>query len=315
MNHFRQFFARPVILLLLSMPSFAALSLNGFNIENPLIPANEIKRGGPPRDGIPALTNPQFIDSQSLKLNKAQRAQRVLAIHRGNTAKAYPVAILNFHELVNDMVNSQPILVSYCPLCGTGMVFSRQVKDKTLTFGVSGLLYNSNLLMYDRETESLWSQAQGLAISGPMKGTNLQWLEVNHLPLDAWIEKHPTTRVLSQQTGYTKNYDRNPYSGYGHSERLWFDVNHRDDRYRRKEWVVAVNVKGNVKAYPYAELAKTAGVIKDTVGGIELVISYDAAGHYATITAASGDSVGVIYSYWFSWIATFPDSPIYRAKN
>ena len=146
---------------LLSVDSFARNTINGFDVGNASIPVDEILPGGPPRDGIPAIDNPVFMDAQ--KATFLSEDDRVIGIARHGITRAYPIAILNWHEIVNDRIGQESIVVTYCPLCGTGMVFAA---GSALSFGVSGLLYNSDVLMYDRQTDSLWSQLKMEAVSG-----------------------------------------------------------------------------------------------------------------------------------------------------
>jgi len=142
--------------------------MNGFKISDPLVPARLIQGGGPPRDGIPSIDAPRFVAADVAKNISA--TDRVLGLHVNNIAKAYPIRILNHHEIVNDRFATMPVAITFCPLCGTGIAFDAVVDGKARKFGVSGLLYNSDVLMYDRETESLWSQILGKAVNGPSKG-------------------------------------------------------------------------------------------------------------------------------------------------
>jgi hypothetical protein len=135
--------------------------LNGFILDEPLIPAGAIEKGGPPRDGIPSIDSPLFVAASEASFLDPE--DRVLGITQGGKSKAYPVKILNWHEIVNDWLNQQPVVVTYCPLCGSGIAFSAMVGGRRLSFGVSGLLYNSDVLLYDRQTGSLWSQIPILA--------------------------------------------------------------------------------------------------------------------------------------------------------
>jgi len=142
--------------------------LNGFDLSGALIPVRDIESGGPPRDGIPSIDDPRFVGAS--KASFLAPEDRVLGVAIEGEAKAYPVAILNWHEIVNDRSLDQNFVVTYCPLCGSGMVFVADVGERALSFGVSGLLYNSDMLLYDRNTESLWSQLLAKAVSGPLKG-------------------------------------------------------------------------------------------------------------------------------------------------
>lgn len=166
--------------MLLLLPMLAAsgvvcaLEKNGFELRRPLLPADEIVQGGPPRDGIPALDEPEFVDAGDARFLEPD--DRILGISLGGSARAYPVRILNYHEIVNDRIGTEPVVITYCPLCGSGMAFASEVDGRLLTFGVSGLLYNSDVLLFDRQTESLWSQLRKQAVTGPLKGLNLEML-------------------------------------------------------------------------------------------------------------------------------------------
>lgn len=162
----------------------STIERNGFIIEDPLIPVNEIYSGGPARDGIPSLDKPIFIKAGEAEF--LMPSDKLIGLSLNGIEKAFPIAILNYHELVNDHFCSQLVTISYCPLCGTGMVFNARVKGDPLVFGVSGLLYNNDLLMYDRKTQSLWSQIEGRAINGPLKGEHLQLIPVEHTTWRAW---------------------------------------------------------------------------------------------------------------------------------
>ena len=156
--------------LLIGGTNATAASMNGFVLDDALIPEDEIFFGGPPKDGIPSLDNPKFVNAAQTRLHDEDR---VLALKRNGIAKAYPLRILNWHEIVNDRFGDEGIIIIYCPLCGSGTASKAKVVGNSLQFGVSGLLYNSDVLMYDRQTQSLWSQILSQAVTGPMKGTIL----------------------------------------------------------------------------------------------------------------------------------------------
>ncbi|MEE4378821.1 MAG: DUF3179 domain-containing protein, partial [Candidatus Competibacteraceae bacterium] len=234
----------------------SAENKNGFDLTEALIPAQEILSGGPARDGIPAIDNPVFVSAQ--QADYLEDDDRVLGIARNGVAKAYPIPILNWHEIVNDRVGEEPIAITFCPLCGTGMAFEATVNGKVRSFGVSGLLYNSDVLLYDRESESLWSQIARQAVSGPMKGTELAMVPASHTSWRNWRDRYPETQVLSQETGHRRNYDRNPYADYEQSSTLFFPVAHSDKRYHPKERVIGLTLNDQTKAYPFVELAKSS---------------------------------------------------------
>jgi hypothetical protein len=283
-----------------------ARTLNGFDLRDALVPAEAIAAGGPPRDGIPAIDRPRFVDAARGGLRPTDR---VLGLRLGDEARAYPVRILNWHEIVNDRIGGCAVAVTYCPLCGTGIAFDARVAGGDARFGVSGLLYNSDVLLYDRGTESLWSQILGRAISGPLKGTLLAPLPLAHTSWADWHRREPATKVLSTDTGHARDYDRDPYEGYEAVPRLMFDVQHRDDRVSMKEWVLGVVVDGRAKAYPFERLARRIGregALHDRTGARALTIRYDAGHRTAEAFDADGRPLPAVMAYWFAWVAFHP---------
>jgi len=238
---------------------------NGFDLGGALVPIEEIEHGGPPRDGIPAIDRPRFIAPGNASF--LSDSDRVLGIDRNGIRKAYAVKILNHHEIVNDSFGQEAVVVTYCPLCGTGMAFLATADGSTRSFGVSGLLYNSDVLLYDRETGSLWSQLMKQAIAGPLRGERLQQIAMSHTSWGDWRNRHPDTLVLSTDTGSRRNYERSPYAGYENSKELYFPVSKMDPRYHPKELVIGLSVNGMHKAYPFLELSRTDGDIKDSSAG------------------------------------------------
>ena len=183
---------------------------SGFDFSRHSIPLEEIKDGGPGKDGIPAIMKPKFHSAKEAPLKPQDR---VLGLVLNGEAKAYPINILNWHEIVNDRVGGQNVVVTFCPLCGTGMVFDGTIAGKRSTFGVSGYLYQSDMLLYDHKTESLWSQIKREAVTGPMMGQHLTLLPSIHTTWANWRKQFPETRVLSEDTGHRRDYDRDPLCG------------------------------------------------------------------------------------------------------
>ena len=282
---------------------------NGFDVTDPLIPADEIRHGGPPRDGIPAIDSPLFTSADEAGF--LNEDDRVLGLVRNGLAKAYPIRILDWHEIVNDAFGNESVVVSFCPLCGTGMAFDATIDGKARSFGVSGLLYNSDVLLYDRETESLWSQIMRQSVSGPMKGQSLEQLPLTHTTWRDWLTRHPDTLVLSTETGYSRDYSRSPYGGYGQSANIFFPVKNKSSKYHPKELVIGINVDGSAKAYPFAELSKGANLIRDTINGSELQIEFDATNRTARVLDGEGSEVPSTISFWFAWYAFYPETDVY----
>lgn len=246
----------------------------------PLVDPEEIVSGGPPPDGIPPIDDPMFLPPDDVGSLDAREPVIVLEI--AGDARAYPARIMIWHEIVNDVVGGVPVAVTYCPLCNTGLVFERPTIDgELLDFGTSGKLYRSNLVMYDRQTGSLWPQALGQAVVGPLTGTELVQLAAQMVSWGDWRDAHPDGLVLTPPAGVDRPYGENPYEGYdepGTPPSLF--VGELDDRLDTKARVVGVRIGSRVVAYPYAELERLASggwsVIADLVGGKELVVFWKA---------------------------------------
>jgi hypothetical protein len=309
--------AQMYLLLIVLMMGFSsprclsAASLNGFDLSNTLIPAGEIYHGGPPRDGIPSIDQPHFVAADDAGFVKP--LDRVLGLQRQGIAKAYPVQILNHHEIVNDRLGTEAILVSFCPLCGSGMAFLAATDSRAREFGVSGLLYNSDMLLYDRETQSLWSQMKAQAISGPERGAQLSQIVLEHTSWQDWRSRHPDTLVLSIDTGYSRDYTRSPYAGYEKSTETYFPVSTLDRRYHAKEQVIGLQLDGVSKAYPFAELSRTSGELEDDVAGQTVTIRFDAANRAGGVFTQGGQQLPSTISYWFAWVAFHPETEVYQA--
>lgn len=306
---------KPILFLLIAGITFQSCysqEKKGFNLSNASISVSEIKDGGPPKDGIPSIDNPSFLKASENSLSKNDR---ILGVYENGIAKAYPIAILNYHEIVNDHFGDKAIVVTYCPLCGSGIAFDAQVNDKTLTFGVSGLLYNSDVLLYDRETESLWSQLKYESVSGSMLGNELKILNTANTTWSNWKEKHPKSLVLSENTGFNRNYTRNPYPDYDKSTGTYFPVSQKDDRFHSKEMVIGITLNGKTKAYTFSELEKLDGkALEDTFAGQKLKVKYNPEAKSAEIFAADGEPIPAITNFWFAWFAFNPNTEVYQYK-
>ncbi len=299
-----------ILIAVLTFQTYHAQEKNGFDLKNSTIPVTEIKDGGPPRDGIPSINTPVFLKSGKATLNDGDR---ILGVYENGVAKAYPIKILNYHEIVNDKFSGKPVVVTFCPLCGSGIAFDAEINGEALEFGVSGLLYNSDVLLYDRQTESLWSQLEYKAISGPMAGKELKVLNTANTTWKNWKEKHPKTLVLSEETGFKRDYSRDPYPGYEASPALFFPVSAQNDDFHPKEMVIGIKINGKSKAYPFSELEKSGKKsIKDRFNGKELEIRYNAESKSAEIFDAKGKALPAITNFWFAWFAFNPDTSIYR---
>ena len=262
---------------------------------------DEIHGGGPSKDGIPALLEPKLVPAGEAGFLRPQ--DRVVGVVRDGVAKAYPLRVLNWHEVVNDRIGSTALAVTYCPLTASAVVFDRAVGERTLSFGVSGRLYQSNVLLYDHQTESLWSQLGGEAITGPQVKSPLRALPAITTTWAAWRREHPDTLVLSDHTGFRRDYGRDPYAAYHTSPRLMFPVRTADARLPDKTKVFGLEIGDEAVAYPLASLA-TAGKVADRIAGVAVRIEYDRKS--ATVRATDAETgrprAGVVV-YWFAWSA------------
>lgn len=241
------------------------------NTEKRSIDLAELMSGGPPKDGIPALTQPKFVSAEEashwLKPNEP-----VISLAVEGEAHAYPLQILIWHEIVNDQIAGIPVAVTFCPLCYSAVAFNRTIAGRVHTFGVSGFLRHSDMVMYDRETESLWQQITGEGLVGDWSGVKLKALPAQIVAFEQFVSAYPKGQVLSRDTGYRREYGRNPYTGYddiAKSPRLYRGK--LDPRVPPMEKLVVVSVNGLDKVYPYS-VTRQRSVIHDEIKGQPIVI-------------------------------------------
>jgi len=302
------------ICVLLMFPAAQAQKRNGFDLGNAAVPVDEIRRTGVRRNGIPSIDEPKFVPAENADYLRDD--DRVIGVYRNGLARAYPIRILDHHEVVNDVFDGEAILVTYCPLCYTGMVFSAQASDFGLKFGVSGLLYNSDVLLYDRRTGSLWSQILSKAITGPLKGMQLPAVAASHTTWRQWRKRHPTTTVLSTDTGFRRNYRTSPYLEYARSRALMFPVKERNEQYRNKALVLGIRLGTTSRAYPFDALRKNgASAFDDVIAGQQVTIEWSETDDFARVLDASGVELPTIIAYWFAWYAFHPDTEIYHVEE
>jgi len=251
----------------------------------PLVDPSEIRSGGPPPDGIPSIDDPTFLSPSAVDF--LAENEPVVAVEVDGDARAYPIQILMWHELVNDTIGGVPVTISYCPLCNSAVAYDRRLDDRVLEFGTSGRLWNSALVMYDRQTETLWSHFTAQGIVGELTGEELQTLPVATVPWGVWRSANPDGLVLSRDTGVERDYGRNPYLGYDDVDGTPFLFDGEvDGRYTAMTRIVGVEVEGDAVAVPLASL-REARVVEAEVGGIEVVVLWQA----GTASALDADDV------------------------
>lgn len=261
------------LMLSLAFHKVTAQGLKGWRTDTSKssIELNELMSGGIGKDGIPAILHPQFISNTAAQ-SWLKSQEPVIALVAGEEARAYPLQILMWHEIVNDRINDQPVIVTFCPLCNSAMAFDARVKGRELMFGVTGMLRNSDMIMYDRETETLWQQLIGEAIVGDFVGTKLKQLPAQIISFAQFAAAYENGKVLSRETGFQRDYGRNPYVGYDNiAQRPFLFRGQVDDRLAPMERVIAVTIGKTSKAYPYAETSQRH-VIHDEINKQSLVV-------------------------------------------
>ena len=233
------------------------------------------RSGGPPKDGIPAVDDPEFVAAEAADA-EMDAEEIVFGLVAGDEVKAYPQRILVWHEICNDVVDGTPLSVTYCPLTGTALGFERG----GTTFGVSGNLVNSNLVMYDRATDSRWPQVLATAVEGAFRGSSLREVPLTWTTWERWTAAHPETRVLSTETGFVRDYTRDPYgsytppSGYYTSGSTLFPPLSEDDRLDPKTVVLGVRTTDGVAAFRKQAL-RERGLVAADVGDVPHLVAHD----------------------------------------
>lgn len=297
-----------------------------------------------PKDAMPALVLPKYVSTPQATYLRDD--DRLIVVHYAGLDLAYPTRVLDHHEIVNDLVHGHPLLVTYCPLCGSAAAYLPIVNGTPYVFGVSGNLYESNLLMYDRQTDSLWDQISGAAVTGRMAGTKLKGYPVAYDTWRHWKTAFPQGRVLAlpeQWRARFGDYGTSPYLGYDSFQDLWYHVSRLDTRLPNKTRVIGIEVLGSYKAYPESRIV-TSQVVHDRVGDtpIALIVdrersrigAFEERRHRFSLrgttvidergqtwswegnTLADGrdaeESFAIVPTYWFAWGAIHPKSDIYQ---
>lgn len=283
---------------------------NGFDISNASVPIEDIIKGAPSRNAIPAINSPKFKSVSEITWLKEN--SQVIGFEHHGVQRAYPLEILNRHEIVNDSFGDLQVAITYCPLCGSGMAFNRIVADELLSFGISGLLLNNNVLMYDQTTNSLWSQIESVAITGINKGKKLEELPVIHMKWSEWKDKYPKSEVLTRETGYDFTYAEAAYVGYDRTDEIPFPIMAKSDDYRPKELVIGVSLDGQHKAYPLRLIKKKKGSFEDLIGRRKVSVEYSKKSHTAQIYDETGHLIPSTRLYWFAWYAFYPETEVYK---
>jgi hypothetical protein len=288
-----------------------------------LVPLDEFQSGGPPKDGIPAIDEPRYTRAEDVDF--LEDREPVILITVEAESRAYPLQILTWHEIVNTRFGEVPVAVTFCPLCNTAIAFDRRLDSEVLSFGTTGKLRDSDLVMYDRQTESWWQQFGGEALVGELAGQKLRQLPARIVAWREFREAHPSGLVLNRDTGFGREYGTNPYAGYDDVESppIFAARNEDDDRLPPKERVVYVEVRGEAFAVPFPALAEKRTIELETDAG-ELVVRWQPGVASALDAAAvaegrdvgsasvllDGEPVPFSEPFWFAVAAFRPDIEI-----
>ncbi len=286
-----------------------------------LINPNNIKSGGPPKGGIGVEKGIPALSEENIKFVSVKEADKwiednelVLALTYKGIERIYPLQILVWHEIANDKIAGDPILITYCPLCGSGIAYERKIEINgervESRFGTSGKLYNSNLVMYDEKTDTYWQQIDGKAIVGDLIGQELKEISIDTVVWRDWKTTHKDSEVLSQNTGFSRQYGKDPYGNYYEDSFLIFDVENQDDRIHPKTVIFGIEVNDIYKAYREDDLIEN-NIIEDEVEGIKIKIERAKDGVVKITDIETGEEIVKERDFWFAWYAFHPETKLY----
>jgi hypothetical protein len=282
------------------------------NTAKSAIDLDQVLSGLPQKDGIPSIDEPSFTSIAETSENVTDDTRGILVQNNGET-KFYPYNVMVWHEIVNDELGGLPLAVTFCPLCGSAVVYERTVDGKVYDFGVSGKLYESNLLMYDRDTHTLWSQILGEAVVGDLLGAELTVFPSQLLTFGEVKQKYPNALVLSEDTGHSRDYSTYPYGDYDSDERLVFEVSERDERFPLKEMFYIVNYADTSVAFHWMDL-RSAGTAEVEVNDRTLVARF-ANGEAEVREKGSDEIIPGYFAMWFSWVVHHGEDGVVWSGN
>jgi uncharacterized protein DUF3179 len=223
------------------------------------VPLDEFVSGGPPKDGIPSIDDPMFVSVDEAD-GFLDPKEPIAVLELGETVRAYPIQIITWHEIVNDTIDGEAVAMTYCPLCNSTVAFRREVDGEEVEFGTTGMLRNSDLVMYDRRTESWWQQITAEAVVGELTGTKLEVLPSQILSWEELRRLHPDAEVLSRDTGFDREYGANPYTGYesDRNSQPFLLEGEADTSLPPKERVAAIKAEDSAVVYPFSRLEAEA---------------------------------------------------------
>jgi hypothetical protein len=311
---------KPAIVLLLSVASGAVFAQRSFDIDiltetfgynddsTKSVALEDLNQGCSRRDCIPSIDDPEYVTAATADFIDDDDV--VIALSWKGEQRAYPARILDHHEIVNDTIAGTALAITWCPLCGSAVGVHREIDGQITEFGVSGLLYNSDLVFYDRATNTLWDQVIAEGIVGPLTGTKLELFPVTMTTWGRWRKEHPDTLVLSTNTGFDYDYSVDPYAKYRDSTKLMFPVLQTDDRVRPKTVVFGFDLGDTTVAFTEALLTEQKSVSYEPDDREMLVTMGDDG--FVVLKTEDGESHAPIRLFWFAWFTFHPQTELVK---
>ena len=302
--------------VLLALPATAERSYEtdilketfGFNDDTmKSVSLDDLHQGCPARDCIPSIDNPKYVSAKDA--THVADDDIVLTLSWNGEQRAFPARILDHHEIVNDVIGGTPLAITWCPLCGSAVGVRREVDGQVTEFGVSGLLYNSDLVFYDRATETLWGQIDAKGIVGPLTGTRLKLIPVTMTRWSKWRAAHPDTLVLSTDTGFEEDYTKDHYEKYRQSDRIVFPIINSSTALQPKTVVYGFDIDGQVIAFT-EQLLPNNPEFEYELNGRSVTVSTAEDGSVIMIANGSGDVYAPVRLYWFAWYTFNPETDL-----
>lgn len=292
-------------------------AVDAFDLSDSTLPRDRIVIGNPFKDSIPSLTEPKYVSAGEAKFLEDQ--DEIIGYVEEGKSRAYPLRIMAWHEAVNDQIAGIPYAITYCPLCKSVIAFDRSTEFGRIQLGVSGFLYNSNVLFYDKtdnESPGLFSQLQGEGITRRLKNVALNTLPVELTTWKDWKTRYPKTDVLSLETGHDRDYHSSAYEEYYANDKLMFPVSKSDKQFLNKSMVLGITVNGKTRAYPYQKFANVwkPTTLQETFEGKKFTLLWNPEAQSLRVEAAD-EGVDWAYSFWFAWYAFHPETEIYSADS
>ena len=310
-------FMRSLILTALLLPFTAANAQRSYDVDilaetfgfddttKKSVDLSDLHQGCPARDCIPSIDNPKYVSADEAA--HVADDELVITLSYKGQYRAYPSKILDHHEVVNDTIAGDPLAITWCPLCGSAVGIERTVGGTVTEFGVSGVLYNSDLVLYDRATETLWDQIEAKGVVGTMTDVELTLVPVSMSKWAKWRDKHPDTLILSADTGFEYDYSQDRYAEYRGSTQLFMPVSASDERVHAKTVVFGFDLASGSVAYAESVLEKD-GTYSHALGGSEAVVTLHDDGN---VTLQRGDETHhPIRVFWFAWYTFHPETDL-----